>query len=411
MYAATLTRVGATLAGLALAALAGPPQAAAAEKRYGPGVTDTEIRIGNIMPYSGPASAYGTIGTTEAAYFRKVNDEGGINGRKISFISYDDSYSPPKAVEQVRKLVEQDNVLLVFNPLGTPSNTAIQRYLNDKGVPQLFVATGATKWGDYKAFPWTMGWQPTYQGEGRIYARYILDNHPKGKIAVLYQHDDFGRDYLKGLKDGLGARAKDMIVAEESYEISAPTVDAQILKLRSSGADIFVNITTPKFAAQAIRKVAEIGWKPVHLLVNVSASVGSVMKPAGFENAQGVMSVNYMKDPTDPGLKDDPGVKEWNAFMDKYLPGVDKSQSNYVYGYNVARTLEQVLRQAGDDLSRENVMRQAANLKNFDPGMLQPGITINTSPTDYYPIEQERMMRFEGDRWVNFGPVISGAMD
>lgn len=384
--------------------------AALAEKKYGPGASDTEIRIGNIMPYSGPASAYGSIGTTEAAYFRKVNEEGGINGRKITFISYDDSYSPPKAVEQVRKLVENDNVLVVFNPLGTPSNTAVQRYLNQKGVPHLFLATGATKWGDYKNNPWTMGWQPTYQGEGRIYAKYILDTHPKGKIAVLYQHDDFGKDYLQGLKDGLGDKAKSVIIAEESYELSSPTADAQILKLRSSGADIFVNITTPKFAAQTIRKVAEVGWKPVHLLVNVSVSVGAVMKPAGFENGQGIMSVNYVKDPTDPGLQDDPGVKEWHAFIDKYMPGVDKTQSNYVYGYNVARTLVQVLKQAGDSLTRENIMKEAANLKNFDPGMLQNGITINTSPTDYYPIEQERMMRFEGDRWVNFGPVISGAM-
>lgn len=395
---------------VAAAGLLAQAAAAAAQKKYGPGVSDTEIRIGNIMPYSGPASAYGSIGTTEAAYFKKINDEGGINGRKITFISYDDGYSPPKAVEQVRKLVESDNVLLVFNPLGTPSNTAIQKYLNQKGVPHLFLATGATKWGEYKQNPWTMGWQPTYQGEGRIYARYILDNFPKSKIGVLYQHDDFGRDYLQGLKDGLGDKAKSMIVAEESYELAAPTVDAQILKLKASGADIFVNISTPKFAAQAIRKVAESGWKPAHLLVNVSVSVGAVMKPAGFDNAQGVLSVNYVKDPTDPGLKNDPGVKEWEAFIDKYMPGVDKTQSNYVYGYNVARTLVQVLKQAGDDLTRENIMKQAANLKNFDPGMLQDGILINTSPTDFYPIEQERMMRFSGDHWKNFGPVLSGAM-
>lgn len=401
----------AALAGMtALAGLAFQVNPAAAQKKNIPGVTDTEITIGNIMPYSGPASAYGNIGTTEAAYFKKINDEGGINGRKIKFISYDDAYSPPKAVEQVRKLVEQDNVLLVFNPLGTPSNTAVQKYLNQKGIPHLFLATGATKWGDYKNNPWTMGWQPTYQSEGRIYAKYILDNFPNAKIGILYQHDDFGRDYLQGLKDGLGDKSKSMIVSEVSYELGSPTVDAEILKLRASGADVFVNITTPKFAAQAIRKVNEIGWKPLHLLVNVSSSVGAVMKPAGFQNAQGIMSVNYVKDPTDPGLKDDPGVKEWNVFIDKYMPGVDKTQSNYVYGYNVARTLVQVLKQAGDDLSRENIMKQAANLKKFDPGMLQDGITINTSPTDFYPIEQERMMKFVGDRWENFGPVIDGVI-
>ena len=413
MIRATLKGAGVAVvaAAAALSGFALQASPAAAQKKYGPGVTDTEIRIGNIMPYSGPASAYGSIGTTEAAYFRKINEEGGVNGRKITFISYDDAYSPPKAVEQVRKLVEQDNVLLVFNPLGTPSNTAIQKYLNQKGVPHLFLATGATKWGDYQNNPWTIGWQPTYQGEGRIYARYILDNHPNAKIGVLYQHDDFGRDYLQGLKDGLGDKAKSMIVSEVSYELAAPTVDAEILKLRSSGADLFVNITTPKFAAQAIRKASEIGWKPVHLLVNVSSSVGAVIKPAGFQNAQGIMSVNYVKDPTDPGLKDDPGVKEWNAFIDKYLPGVDKTQSNYVYGYNVARTLVQALKQAGDDLTRENIMKQAANLKNFDPGMLQAGIAINTGPTDFYPIEQERMMKFSGDRWENFGPVLSGAMN
>ncbi|GGC80468.1 ABC transporter substrate-binding protein [Chelatococcus reniformis] len=398
-----------SLFGAAVAALAvlgsGP---ALAQKAYDTGANDTEIKVGNIMPYSGPASAYGSIGKTEEAYFKMVNDQGGINGRKINFISYDDGYSPPKAVEQTRKLVENDGVLFVFNPLGTPSNTAIQKYLNAKQVPQLFVATGATKWGDPKGFPWTMGWQPTYQGEGRVYAKYVLENTPNAKIGILYQNDDFGKDYVQGLKDGLGDKAKSMIVAEVPYEISSPTIDAEILKLKSSGADVFYDVTTPKFAAQAIRKLHEIGWKPVHLLVNVSTSIGSVIKPAGFEAAQGVMSVNYIKDPTDPKWKDDPGVKEWEAFIDKYMPGVDKTNSNYVYGYGVARTLVQVLRQAGDNLTRENIMKQAASLKGFDTGMLLPGITINTGAADFYPIEQEQMMRFQGDRWEFFGPVISG---
>ncbi|GGC59577.1 ABC transporter substrate-binding protein [Chelatococcus reniformis] len=381
---------------------------AVAQKKYDPGASDTTIKIGNIMPYSGPASAYGTIGTTEAAYFRKINDEGGINGRKIEFISYDDGYSPPKAVEQVRKLVENDNVLLVFNPLGTPSNTAIQKYLNSKAVPQLFVATGATKWGDPKNNPWTMGYQPTYQGEARIYAAYILANKPDAKIGILYQNDDFGKDYLQGMKEGLGDKAASMIIAEVPYEIASPTIDNEILKLKASGADVLFNISTPKFAAQGIRKISEVGWKPMHILANVSSSVGAVFKPAGFENGQGILSATFGKDPTDPQWKDAPDVKEWEAFLDKYMPGVDKTNANYVYAYGVARTLVQVLKQAGDDLTRENIMRQAANLKNFDPGLMLPGITVNTGPSDFYPLEQEQMMRFKGDRWEMFGPVISG---
>ena len=298
-----------------------------AQKKYDPGASDTEIKIGNIMPYSGPASAYGVIGKTEEAYFKKVNAEGGINGRKINFISYDDAYSPPKTVEQARKLVESDEVLLVFNPLGTPSNTAIQKYLNTKKVPQLFVATGATKWNDPKNFPWTMGWQPNYQSETQIYAKYILKNHPNAKIAVLYQNDDYGKDYLKGFKDGLGAKAASMIVIEESYEVSEPTIDSQIVKLKASGADVFINITTPKFAAQAIKKNAEIGWKPLHFLNNVSASIGSVIKPAGFENAQDIISSQYLKDPTDAQWKDDAGMKAWNEFLDKYYPEADRADA------------------------------------------------------------------------------------
>jgi branched-chain amino acid transport system substrate-binding protein len=381
---------------------------ALAQKKYDTGATDTEIKIGNTNPYSGPASAYGTIGKTIDAYFKKVNAEGGINKRKVNFITYDDGYSPPKAVEQVRKLVESDEVLLVFQPLGTPSNTAIQKYMNSKKVPQLFVATGATKWNDPKGNPWTMGWQPNYQSEGRIYAQYVLQHKPQGKIAILYQNDDYGKDYVKGLKDGLGDKAKTMIVSELPYEPADPTVDSQIINLKASGADIFFNATTPKFAAQAIKKMAEIGWKPMHLLNNVSVSVGSVMKPAGFAASEGILSTGYLKDPTDPTWKDDAALKEWAAFMDKYYPEGDKTSSFTVYGYAVAKTLEQTLKQAGDNLTRENVMKQAASLKNFEIGVLLPGITINTSPTDFAPIKQMQMMRFKGESWEFFGPIMTG---
>jgi branched-chain amino acid transport system substrate-binding protein len=389
-----------------LVAVASP---ALAQKKYDPGATDTEIKIGNTNPYSGPASAYGLIGKTIDAYFKKVNAEGGINGRKINFISYDDGYSPPKAVEQVRKLVESDEVLLVFQPLGTPSNTAIQKYMNSKKVPQLFVATGATKWGDPQHFPWTMGWQPTYQAEGQIYAKYIMKTHPNAKIGILFQNDDYGKDYVKGLKDGLGDKAKTMIVSELPYEATDPTVDSQIVNLKGSGADVFFNVTTPKFAAQAIKKAHEIGWKPVHLLNNVSNSVGSVLKPAGFEAAKDVLSTGYLKDPTDPTWNNDAGKKEWLAFMDKYFPDGDKTSSFTVYGYTVAQTLAQVLKQSGDDLTRANVMKQAANLKSLSLPMLLPGITINTSEKDFYPIEQMQMQKFTGERWELFGEVISGS--
>ncbi|HEY1360969.1 MAG TPA: ABC transporter substrate-binding protein [Xanthobacteraceae bacterium] len=379
---------------------------AAAQKIYGPGATDNEIKIGNINPYSGPASAYGTIGKTIAAYFNKVNAEGGINGRRIVFISYDDAYSPPKTVEQVRKLVESDEVLLIFQSLGTPGNTAIHKYMNAKKVPQLFVATGATKWGDPKSFPWTMGWQPNYQSEARIYAKHLIANHPSGRIGVLYQNDDYGKDYLKGLKDGLEGKLP--IVAEIPYETSDATVDSQIVNLKASGADIFFNVATPKFAAQAIRKIAEIGWKPVHLLNNVSISVGAVLKPAGLENAKDIISAGYLKDPTDPSWKDDPGYKAWLAFMDKYYPDGDKSSTLTVYGYSVTQTLVQVLKQAGDNLTRANVMKEAANLKNLELEMLIPGITVNTGPADFRPIEQMQLQRFNGENWERFGPVVSG---
>jgi branched-chain amino acid transport system substrate-binding protein len=383
--------------------------AALAQKKYDTGATDGEIKVGNIMPYSGPASAYGVIGKTEAAYFNKINAEGGINGRKINFISYDDGYSPPKAVEQARKLVESDEVLLIFNPLGTPSNSAIQKYMNTKKVPQLFVATGATKWNDPKDFPWTMGWQPSYQSEARIYAKYLLKEKPDGKIAVLYQNDDFGKDYLKGLKDGLGAKAS-MIVAEESYETSEPTIDNHIVKLKATGADVFLSITTPKFAAQAIKKLAEIEWKPVHIVSNVSASVGGVIKPAGFENAQGLLSAAYAKDGADPQWDNDPGMKKFLAFLEKYYPDANKLDGSVVYGYGVAQTLVKVLEMCGDNLTRENAMKQAANLKDFVPDTLLPGVKINTSPTDYAPIEQLQMMRFKGEKWELFGDIISGEL-
>ncbi len=374
-----------------------------------PGVTATEIKIGNTNPYSGPASAYGTIGKTLAAYFRKVNDEGGVNGRKITFITYDDGYSPPKTVEMVRKLVEQDQVLLVFQPLGTPSNTAIQKYLNQKKVPQLFVATGATKWGDPKNYPWTMGWQPTYQTEGHIYAQYVLKNVPNAKVGILYQNDDYGKDYLKGFKDGLGDAARKMIVLEQSYEVTDPTIDSQIVNLKNSGANVFFNITTPKFAAQAIKKAHDIGWKPVHLLNNVSTSIGAVLKPAGLEASRDLITARYLKSYADPQFKNDPGMKEWAAFMQKYYPEGSLNDDFNIYGYSVAQTLVHVLKQCGNDLSRENVMRQAANIKNLELPLLLPGIKINTSPTDYYPVEQEQLARFDGERWVLFGEIYEAS--
>ena len=396
------------IASAAFVVFAASCSGALAQKKYDPGATDTEIKIGNIMPYSGPASAYGVIGKTEAAYFKKINDAGGINGRKINFISYDDGYSPPKTVEQARKLVESDEVLFIFNSLGTPPNSAIHKYMNAKKVPQLFVATGATKWNDPKDFPWTMGWQPNYQSESRIYAKYLLKEKPDAKIAVLYQNDDYGKDYLKGLKDGLGAKAASMIIAEESFETTEPTVDNHIVKLKSTGADVFVDIATPKFAAQAIKKVAEIGWKPLHILNNVAASVGSVIKPAGFENSQGIISAAYLKDASDPQWDNDPGMKQFYDFMAKDFPDGNKLDGSTVVGYGVSQTLVEVLKKCGDDLTRENIMKQAASLKDFRTEVLLPGIMINTSPTDFAPISQLQLMRFKGDKWDLFGEVISG---
>jgi len=391
----------------AVIAIAATSTSALAQKKYDTGASDDEIKIGNIMPYSGPASAYGVIGKTEEAYFRMINDKGGINGRKVNFVTYDDAYSPPKAVEQVRKLVESDEVLAVFNPLGTPSNTAIQKYLNSKKVPQLFVATGATKWNDPKNFPWTMGWQPSYQSEAQIYAKWLLKEKPDAKIAILYQNDDFGKDYLKGTKDGLGAKASSMIILEESYEVSEPSIDSHIVKIKAANPDVLLIYATPKFGAQTIKKTAELGWKPLQIITNVSASVGSVMQPAGFENAQDVLSAAYAKDAADPQWNSDPGMKKWVEFIDKYVPGADKTDGGYVYGYGAAQTLAKVLEMCGDDLTRANVMKQAASLKDFAPDTLLPGVKITTTATDFAPIEQLQMQRFKGEKWELFGDIIS----
>jgi branched-chain amino acid transport system substrate-binding protein len=392
----------------ALAILVVATSGALAEKKYDPGATDTEIKVGNIMPYSGPASSYSVIGKTEAAYFNKINAEGGINGRKINFISYDDGYSPPKTVEQARKLVESDEVLLVFNSLGTPPNSAIQKYMNQKKVPQLFVATGATKWNDPKDFPWTMGFQPNYQSEAQIYAKYILENYPDAKIGVLYQNDDYGKDYLKGLKDGLGSKAASMIVATESYETTEPTIDSHIVNLKASGANVFFDVAIPKFAAQAIREVTDLEWKPVHFLNNVSASISATIKPAGVENSQGIISSAWLKDPTDPQWRDDPDIKAWNAFLDKYYPEANRTDANVVYGYAVAQAMVHVLKQCGDNLTRENIMKQAASLRDYEVAGLLPGIKINTSPTDFAPVSQMQLMRLKGDTWERFGKMLSG---
>ncbi len=391
------------ISAVALASRSRPAMAANA-----PGITDTEIKIGQTMPYSGPASAYGQIGRAEAAYFKMINEAGGINGRKINLLSLDDGYSPPKAVEQIRRLVEQDQVALIFDSLGTPSNSAIRGYLNENKVPQIFVATGASKFGDPEHFPWTMGWQPNYRTEAGIFAKHILATKPDAKIAILYQNDDFGKDYLIGLKNVLGAKYEAMVVKELSYEVSEPTVNSQIITLQGSGADAFVNVTTPKFAAQAIRKAYDIGWKPVQYLTNVGASVGAVMKPAGLEKGIGIMTGGYAKEPTDPRWKDDAGMQQWFDFMKKYMPDANIADGNNVYGYGVAATLVQVLKQCGADLSRERIMKEAANLKDFEIPTLLPGIKINTAPDNFYPIRQMRLARFSGQTWELFGDVISG---
>src|SRR5579862_901195 len=382
---------------------------ARAAKQYGPGVTDTEIKIGNCAPYSGPASSYSTIWKCEAKYYEMVNAAGGINGRKIKFLSYDDAYTPPKAVEMTRKLVEQDQVFLVANSAGTPTNTAVWKYLNEHKVPQLLVGTGATKWDDPKGHPWTIGFQPNYQSEGRIYAAYILKNKPDAKVGVLYQDDDFGKDYLKGVLDGLGPKAS-MVIVKASYETTDPTVDSQVVDMKAKGCDVFVNTAISKFAAQAIRKAAEIQWKPLHILSGIGNSTAGTLQPAGYENSKDIVSDFYLKDPTDPSWQDDAGLKWWLGFMDKWYPEGDKKDINNVYGPSAAATVVQVLKQCGDELTRENVMKQAANLHDFTVPMLLPGIKINTSPTDFAPVKQVQMARFNGERWELFGGLISGAV-
>jgi branched-chain amino acid transport system substrate-binding protein len=374
-----------------------------------PGVTATEVKIGNTNPYSGPASAYGTIGKAIGAYFKKVNEEGGVNGRKINYITYDDNYSPPKTVEMVRKLIEQDQVAALFQTLGTPTNSAIHKYMNQQKVPHLFVATGATKWNDPKNYPWTMGWQPNYQTEGRIYAQYIMKNFPDAKIGILYQNDDYGKDYRKGLHDGLGDAAKKLIVMEQTYEVTDPTIDSQIVNLKNSGANVFFNVTIPKFAVQAIKKAHDIGWKPAHFLNNVSSSLASVLKPAGVDASKGLITALYMKEITDPQWQKDKGYQDWVAWMKKYYPeGALDDQFN-AFGYTVAQAMVHVLKQCGNDLSRENIMKQAASLKNVEFPLLLPGIKVNTSPTDHAPIEQEQLAKFDGERWVPFGELYDAS--
>ena len=402
-----MIRLPSQLLAISAAALLLSAGSALAQKKYDTGASDTEIKIGNTNAYSGPASAYGIISKTEQAYFKMVNDNGGIKGRKINYISYDDAYSPPKTVEQTRKLIESDEVLFIFNGLGTPTQTAVQKYMNGKKVPQLFLATGSSKWDDAKNFPWTMGFQPSYRGEARIFAKYILAKKPDAKVGVLYANDDFGKDYVLGLKDVFGDKSSKIIIAEESYENSEPTIDSHIVKLKNAGVDVFVNISTPKFAAQAIKKAYEIQWKPMHLLTDVSLSIGAVMKPAGLEASEGVLSAGYLKDATDPQWKDDAGMKKFMAFADKYMPGANVTDANMVYGYTAAQTLVHVLENCGDDLTRANIMKQAASIKGFIPDTLIPGIHVKTSAADFAPIEQLKMVQFKDGKWDLFGEVLS----
>ena len=395
---ATLLALGATLASIAAPALA--------QKKYGPGASDTEIKLGQTMPYSGPASAYGTIGKLHVAYFKMINEAGGINGRKVNLISLDDGYQPPKAVEQVRRLVEQDEVLALFQTLGTPSNSAIHKYVNAKKVPHLFLATGATKWADPKNYPWTLGFNLSYQAEGAIYAKYLLKNKPNAKIAILFQNDDYGKDVLKGVEEGLGAAGAKLIVARASYEVSDPTVDSQILTLQSSGADTFINITTPKFAAQSIRKAFDSGWKPLHIINNVGASTGSVLVPAGLDKSVGLLTLQYYKDPNDPQWKDDPAMLEWRAFMGRHYRDGDPKDASNLYAYLTAQTMVHVLKACGNDLTRENLMRQAANIKNLKLPLLLPGMALNTTPTDFFLVKQGQLAKFTGVQWQGFGEVL-----
>jgi branched-chain amino acid transport system substrate-binding protein len=404
------TILAATPAALAFSGLLFAPRPARAAKQYGPGATDSEIKIGNTAPYSGPLSNASPIPISMAAYFKMINDQGGVNGRKITFISDDDGYSPPKTVEMTRKLVESDEVLFISGAIGTPTNSAIWHYMNQKNVPQLFPGSGATKWDDPKDHPWTMGFFVSYQAEGRIYADYILKNKPDAKIAVLYQNDDFGKDYLKGLVDGLGDESASMIKIKDSYETTDTTVDSQIVEMKATGCDLLFTVAIPKFGAMAIRKVAEIGWKPVHILNGIASSVGVTLKPAGLENAKGIITSNSFKDATDPAWQNDAGYKQWASFMDKYYPSGDKTDSQTVYGPSIAETTVQVLKQCGDELTRENVMKQAASLNKLELPMLLPGITVNTGPTNFAPIRQAQMRRFDGERYVSFGPILTGTI-
>jgi branched-chain amino acid transport system substrate-binding protein len=393
------------LAGASAATLLVAAPVAIAQKKYDDGATDKEVKIGHTCPYSGPASAYGVNGKAITAYWEMINDTGGINGRKVNFISLDDGYSPPKTVEMVRQLVEQDKVLCCFNTLGTPSNTAIHKYMNQKKVPQLYVATGASKWGDYKNFPWTMGFQPDYHTEAVIYAKHILANVKDAKIGVLMQNDDYGKDYWNGLKDGLGKEVS-RIVKHVTYEVTEPTIDSQVIQLKGAGANVFFNIATPKFAAQAFRKAADVGWKPVMYVNNVSASVGTVMKPAGFDNVQGVITAAYLMDPTDPSWADAQDMKDFKAWMSKYHPTAHLADLGNVSGYAVSFLMAETLRRCGDTLTRENVMKQATSFRKFRVPMLLPGITVSTSPTDYYPIQAVQLQRFKGQTWERFGEIM-----
>ncbi len=403
----TMIRSALLLAGSgALLALASGLVLAAGDET--PGVTKTSIKIGQTMPYSGPASAYGAIGKADAAYFAMINDQGGINGRKVDFISRDDGYNPAKTVEQIRKLVEDDQVAFIYSSLGTAPNTAIQGYMTENKIPQLFVATGASKWNDPSEHPWTMGWQPNYRVEARIYAKYILENIPDAKIAILYQNDDFGKDYVIGVREGLGAKADSMIVGVKSYETTDPTVDLQVAALKESGANVFINAATPKFAAQAIRKVGDLNWKVDHFVSNVSVSVSSVLKPAGLDKSTGLITAAYEKDPTDLQWQDSKEYKDWLAWVKKYDADANLGDVNVVYGYTMTQNLVHVLKECGNDLSRANIMKQAASMKNLKFPMLLPGIEISTGPSDFAPIKEMQLAKFDGTTWKLFGKVISG---
>ncbi|HEX2885261.1 ABC transporter substrate-binding protein [Vineibacter terrae] len=400
------TRRGFVGGASATAALLAAGVVRAQKGKYDEGASDTEIKIGHTNPYSGPASSYGVIGRAIDAYWRMVNDQGGINGRKIRFISLDDGYSPPKTVEVVRQLVEQEKVLCLFNTLGTPTNTAIHKYVNLKKIPHLFVATGASKWGNPKEFPWSMGFQPDYHTEAVIYAKHILANVKDAKIAVLMQNDDYGKDYYEGFREGLGKEVG-RIVKHATYEVTDPTVDSQVIQLKDSGANVFFNISIPKFAAQAMRKAAEIGWRPEQYLNNVSGQVSTTMKPAGFENVQGVITAAWLRDPTDHQWDKDPEMLVWRDWMAKYNPGGNVQDVNYVYAYAVSFTMQETLKKCGDELTRANLMRQAASHQQLHVPLLLPGITVSTSPTDFYPVQAVRLQRFKGETWELFGEVLA----